>query len=368
MQAHEQAQEKYLDRIRSTEQRARELETQLSDPELARDAGRYAKVGKELGRLRPILDTGERYRATAAALAESRAMLEDPDPEVAELARSEIRELEERLSGLEEKLAELFSPRDPDDEKNALLEIRAGAGGDEAALFAADLFRMYLRYAEACGWKVERLSSSETAGGGFKEVIALVQGDDVFSRLKYERGVHRVQRVPATEAQGRIHTSTVTVAVMPEAEEVDVQIDPNELRIDVMRAGGPGGQSVNTTDSAVRITHIPSGVVVQCQDEKSQHKNKAKAMMVLRARLLEHEQQRAADERASERRAQVGTGERSEKIRTYNFPQSRVTDHRAGVTLHKLDAVMEGDLDDLLDAVRAEVTARQEQEGAPASG
>jgi len=361
--------DKYLDRIRATEQRARELETQLSEPDLARDAGRFAKVGKELGRLRPILDAGERYRATVSALAESRAMLEDPDPEVAELARAEIRELEERRDELDAELADLFTPKDPNDEKNALLEIRAGAGGDEAALFAADLFRMYLRYAETVGWKVERLSSSESASGGFKEVIALVEGEDVFSRLKYERGVHRVQRVPATEAQGRIHTSTVTVAVMPEAEEVDVHIDPNDLRIDVMRAGGPGGQSVNTTDSAVRVTHIPTGVVVQCQDEKSQHKNKAKAMLVLRSRLLEHEQQKAADERASERRAQVGTGERSEKIRTYNFPQSRVTDHRAGVTLHKLDAIMEGDLDELLDAVRSHVTAQQtEREGASVAG
>ena len=349
--------DKYLDKISETEERARELEAALSDPELARDPGRFAKVGKELGRLRPILEAGERYRTTVSELSDSRAMVEDPDPEMADLARSEVAELEGRLATLEQELAELLTPRDPNDEKNALLEIRAGAGGDEAALFAADLFRMYTRFAETLGWKVERLSSSETPGGGFKEVIALVDGEDVFSRLKFERGVHRVQRVPATEAQGRIHTSTVTVAVMPEAEEVDVQIDPGELRIDVMRAGGPGGQSVNTTDSAVRITHLPTGVVVQCQDEKSQHKNKAKAMTVLRSRLLEHEQQKAADERASERRAQVGTGERSEKIRTYNFPQSRVTDHRAGVTMHKLDAVMEGDLAELLDAVKARVTA-----------
>ena len=256
---------------------------------------------------------------------------------------------------------ELFTPKDPNDEKNAVIEIRAGTGGDEAALFAADLFRMYSRYAERVGWKVEPLSkSSDTPGGGFKEIIAMIVGDGVFSRFKFERGVHRVQRVPATESQGRIHTSTVTVAVMPEAEDVDIAIDPNDLRIDVMRAGGPGGQSVNTTDSAVRITHMPSGLVVQCQDEKSQHKNKAKAMTVLRSRLLEHEQQRAADERASERRAQVGSGERSEKIRTYNFPQTRVTDHRAGVTLHKLDSILEGDLDELLDRVKAFVTARDE--------
>ena len=356
--------EKFLDRIRNTEARARELEGQLSDPDLARDPGRFAKVGKELGQLRPILEVGERYRETVARLAESRAMVEDPDPEVADLARDESRDLEERLGELETELSVLLTPRDPNDEKNALLEIRAGTGGDEAALFAADLFRMYSRYADTLGWKIAPLSSSATDGGGFKEVIALIQGDAVFSRLKFERGVHRVQRVPATETQGRVHTSTVTVAVMPEAEEIDIDIDPGELRIDVMRASGPGGQSVNTTDSAVRITHIPTGVVVQCQDEKSQHKNKAKAMTVLRSRLLEFEQQRAADERASERRSQVGSGERAEKIRTYNFPQSRITDHRAGVTVHKLDQVMEGDLGPLLEAVKAEVLARAQADSA----
>jgi peptide chain release factor 1 len=290
-------------------------------------------------------------------------MLDDPDAEVVELAREETAELEARLVDLEGELATLLMPRDPNDGKNVLVEIRAGTGGDEAALFAADLFRMYSRFAELVGWKVERLSSSETPGGGFKEIIALVDGEDVWSRLKFERGVHRVQRVPSTEAQGRIHTSTVTVAVMPEAEEVDIDISPGDLRIDVMRASGPGGQSVNTTDSAVRITHLPTGVVVQCQDEKSQHKNKAKAMTVLRSRLLEFEQQKVADERASERRAQVGTGERSEKIRTYNFPQSRVTDHRAGVTLHKLGAIMEGNLAELLDTVKTQITAQQEAAG-----
>ncbi|HKX45766.1 MAG TPA: peptide chain release factor 1 [Planctomycetota bacterium] len=352
--------EKFLDKIGETEARARELEAQLSDPELSRDPGRFAKVGKQLAGMRKQLQVGDRYRSAVAALAGSRALLADPDPEVAELAREESRQLESEVGALERELADLFSPKDPRDEKNALLEIRAGAGGDEAALFAADLFRMYVRYAESLGWKVERLSSSETDGGGFREVIALVEGDNVFSRFKNERGVHRVQRVPATEAQGRIHTSTVTVAVMPEAEEVDIQIDPADLRIDVMRAGGPGGQSVNTTDSAVRVTHLPTGTVVQCQDEKSQHKNKAKALLVLRSRLLEHEQQKAEQERASERRAQVGSGDRSEKIRTYNFPQSRVTDHRAGVTLHRLDAIMQGDLDELLDAVRAQVVAGQE--------
>ena len=351
---------KYLNRIEEAEERARELEARVADPELAKQAGQYQKVARSLGALRPLLDTGERYRSVLRELEDSRSMLDDTDAELAELARTETTDLEEQLGQLEAELAILLTPRDPNDDKNVILEIRAGTGGDEAALFAADLFRMYARYAEVTGWKVERLSSSETPGGGFKEIIALVDGEEVWSRLKYERGVHRVQRVPTTEAQGRIHTSTVTVAVMPEAEEVDIDISPGDLRVDVMRASGPGGQSVNTTDSAVRITHLATGVVVQCQDEKSQHKNKAKAMTVLRSRLLEFEQQKAADERASERRSQVGTGERSEKIRTYNFPQSRVTDHRAGVTLHKLGAVMEGDLRELLDSIKTQITAQQE--------
>ncbi len=351
---------KYLNRIEEAEERARELEAQVADPELAKQAGQYQKVARALGALRPLLEAGDRYRVVVQELDDSRSMLDDSDAELAELARTETLELEARLVELENELAILLTPRDPNDDKNVILEIRAGTGGDEAALFAADLFRMYARFAELAGWKVERMSSSETPGGGFKEIIALVKGDGAWSRLKYERGVHRVQRVPATEAQGRIHTSTVTVAVMPEAEEVDIDISPTDLRIDVMRASGPGGQSVNTTDSAVRITHIPTGVVVQCQDEKSQHKNKAKAMTVLRSRLLEFEEQKAADERASERRSQVGTGERSEKIRTYNFPQSRVTDHRAGVTLHKLAAVMEGDLQELLDSVKTQITAQEE--------
>jgi len=348
----------YLERIAEIEENARELESQLSDPDVARQAGLYQKLAKRLGKLRPILDVGARYKEIRTGLDDARAMVDDPDSELAELARVEVAELEEGLEAATAELRILFTPKDPNDEKNAIFEIRAGTGGDEAALFAGDLYRMYVRYAEGRGWKLELLSSSPSGAGGFKEVIAMIQGEDVFSRFKHERGVHRVQRVPATESQGRIHTSTVTVAVMPEAEEVDIEIDLNDLRIDVMRAGGPGGQSVNTTDSAVRITHIPSGLVVQCQDEKSQHKNKAKAMTVLRSRLLEAEEQRAAEQRADERRSQVGTGERSEKIRTYNFPQSRVTDHRAGVTLHKLDAILEGDLDELLDAVAAQVAAR----------
>ena len=352
----------FLDRIEEAEKRARELEGALADPASAGQPGRYEKLGRDLGRLRPLVETGGRYRDTLRELEESRALAKESDAEIAELARAEVEKLSAQCEELEEQLRELLTPKDPNDEKSAIVEIRAGTGGEEAALFAGDLFRMYSRYAERCGWKVEPLSTSETGTGGLKEVIASIEGDSVFSRLKYERGVHRVQRVPTTESQGRIHTSTVTVAVLPEAEEVDVQIDQADLRVDVMRAGGPGGQSVNTTDSAVRITHLPTGLVVQCQDEKSQHKNKAKAMKVLRARLLELEEQRAADERASERRSQVGSGERSEKIRTYNFPQSRVTDHRAGVTLHKLDAVLAGDLDELFTAVQSQLR----EQGGPA--
>ena len=352
----------FLERIAEAEARSRDLETQLSDPAVGKEPRAIEKLGRRLGALRPLLEVGERYRIVLAELEESNAMLEDEDPEMAELARSEVERLKEALSSLETELRVLLTPKDPNDEKNAIVELRAGTGGDEAALFAADLFRMYSRYAEGRSWKIVTLSVSETDGGGFKEIIASISGQDVFSRLKYEKGVHRVQRVPVTENQGRIHTSTVTVAVMPEAEEVDIDIRNEDLRIDVMRAGGPGGQSGKTTDSAVRITHLPSGLVVQCQDEKSQHKNKAKAMTVLRSRLLDLEEGRASAERASERRAQVGTGERSEKIRTYNFPQSRVTDHRAGVTLHKLDVLLAGEMDELLDAIHARLAAVRDAE------
>ncbi|MDJ0865224.1 MAG: peptide chain release factor 1 [Myxococcota bacterium] len=350
-----------LQRIEEAEARARALEEQLADPEVAGQAGRYAEVAKELARMRPLLEAGGAWRSGVAELADAREMLAESDEELRELAKTEIERLEPELEKLEGRIRALLVPPDPNDERNVILEIRAGAGGEEASLFASDLLRMYTRYAEGRRWKLEPLSASESSTGGLKEVIAEVAGDRVFSRLKHERGVHRVQRVPVTESQGRIHTSTVTVAVMPEAEEVDVAIDAKDLRVDVMRAGGPGGQSVNTTDSAVRITHLPSGLVVQCQDEKSQHKNKARAMKILRSRLLEQEQQRAAAERASERRQQVGTGERSERIRTYNFPQSRVTDHRVGVTLHKLDAVMEGDLDELLDSVHVGLAKAAEE-------
>jgi len=353
----------FLERISEAEARSRELEAALADPEQTRHPGQFQKLAKSLAKLRPLIETGIRYRTAVDQIAESEALLADDDAEVAELARSEIEGLQEEKIELEASLRVLLTPKDPNDEKNAIFEIRAGTGGEEASLFAADLFRMYSRYAETLGWKIETLSQSPTDSGGLKEVILSVDGDDVFSRFKFERGVHRVQRVPETESQGRIHTSTVTVAVMPEAEEVDIDIAATDLRIDVMRAGGPGGQSVNTTDSAVRITHVPTGTVVQCQDEKSQHKNKAKAMKVLRSRLYELEEQRLAAERSEARRSQVGSGERSEKIRTYNFPQNRVTDHRASVTLHKLEQVMEGDLGEFLDAVSGHMVAQAEGDG-----
>jgi len=351
-----------LERIGEIEVRARSLEERLADPQVASVPGEYAKVAKQLGGLRPVLEAGRRYRQVVSEIEGSRDLLAESDPELREMARADVERLTREREALEAQIRELLLPKDPNDDKGVILEIRAGAGGDEAALFAAELFRMYGRYAESRGWKVEPLSLSETGPGGLKEAIASIGGERVFSRLKYERGVHRVQRVPATESAGRIHTSTVTVAVLPEAEEVDVQIDPKDLRVDVFRSSGPGGQSVNTTDSAVRITHLPTGLVVQCQDEKSQHKNKARALKILRARLLEAEQEKKALERASDRRAQVGTGDRSERIRTYNFPQSRVTDHRAGVTLHRLESTLEGELDELLDAVRAHFDAESARE------
>ncbi len=347
-------------KIREAEARVAALEARMGDPAAARVQGELAKLGRELVELRPLVETGRRYQDTQRGIAEAKELAADADPEVAELAKSELAELEAQLTALEQEIRLLLIPKDPTDARDAILEIRAGTGGEEAALFAANLFRMYSRYAEAKGWKLESLSESPTDGGGFREVVVGLKGKDVFGRLKLERGVHRVQRVPATEGAGRIHTSTVTVAILPEAEEVDIQINPADLRIDVFRSSGPGGQSVNTTDSAVRITHLPTNVVVVCQDEKSQHKNKAKALRVLRSRLLEAELEKRANERATERRAQVGTGDRSEKIRTYNFPQNRVTDHRAGFTLHQLDRVMEGSLDELLDGVATSLLSEQE--------
>lgn len=340
-----------------------DLEKELSQPEVFSDQERYRKLAKTHADMGEIVKAYREYKRLTRELADNKELARDADPEIREMAQAEIGTIEERLAALEEELKVLLLPKDPMDEKDIILEIRAGTGGDEAALFAADLFRMYSRFAEAKRWKVEILSSHETGGGGFKEIVASISGDRVYSRLKYESGTHRVQRVPATEAQGRIHTSAVTVAILPEAEEVDVEIKPDEIRVDVYRSSGPGGQSVNTTDSAIRVTHLPSGLVVTCQDEKSQHKNKAKALKVLRSRLLQMEQDRKDAEYNEARRSQVGSGDRSERIRTYNFPQSRVTDHRINLTLYKLADVMEGDLEDLIQALvshyQAEALTRQ---------
>ena len=308
-----------------------------------------ADLGRELARLEPIVQASREWRSLREELERTRAMADDPDEEMRSMAREEIARLSAREAELTERLRLQLVPRDPNDDRNVIVEVRAGTGGDEASLFAADLYRMYARYAERRRWKVEILSTSESGSGGFKEIIAELRGDGAYSRLKFESGVHRVQRVPVTEAAGRIHTSTATVSVLPEADEVEIQIDEKDLRIDVYRSSGPGGQSVNTTDSAVRITHLPTGLVVAIQDEKSQHKNRAKALSVLRARLLEAEQSRQAAERGDERRSQVGSGERSEKIRTYNFPDDRVTDHRIGLTVHNLPGLLEGDLDRLVE-------------------
>jgi len=328
-----------------------DLEKELGAPEVLADQERYRKVAKSHADLGVIVRAFREYRQLSRELEDNRELLKDSDPEMREMAESEVERLKARLEELEAGLKVMLLPKDPLDDKNSILEIRAGTGGEEAALFAADLFRMYSRFAERSGWRVELLDASPTDTGGYKEVIASISGERVYSKLKWEAGVHRVQRVPATEAQGRIHTSAVTVAIMPEAEEVDVNIRTEDLRIDVFRASGAGGQHVNRTESAVRITHIPSGLVVQCQDEKSQHKNKASAMKVLRSRLLSQEQDKAKALETDIRRAQVGSGDRSERIRTYNFPQSRVTDHRINLTLYKLDAVMEGDVGDLIESL-----------------
>ncbi|MBN2034704.1 MAG: peptide chain release factor 1 [Deltaproteobacteria bacterium] len=336
-------------KIKEIDERYRRLEEDLARPEVLSDRKRYQKLLKEHSDLEPIVNTFRRCEAFQRELANSRSLLDDPDPEVRKLVREEVDSLKEKIAEMERELQILLLPSDPNDEKNIILEIRAGTGGEEAGLFAADLFKMYARYAELKGWKTEILSRHETGMGGFKEVIFLIAGDKVYSRLKRESGVHRVQRVPETEAQGRIHTSAVTVAVLPEAEEVDVMINAEDLRIDVYRSSGCGGQHVNVTDSAVRITHLPTGLVVTCQDEKSQHKNKAKAMKVLRSRLLDREISEQQAKISEERKSMVGSGDRSEKIRTYNFPQGRVTDHRIGLTLYRLEVILQGNLDMILD-------------------
>lgn len=336
-------------KVREIEDRFEQLESDLTRPEIIKNQSLYRKYLKEHSHLSPIITTFRKYTSVQEEMEDNRSLLDDPDPEIKKLVREEMDTLKANLSELEKELKVLLLPKDPNDEKNILLEIRAGTGGDEAALFAAELFRMYSKYAELMGWKIEILGQNITGIGGFKEVIMLIEGQKVYSRLKHESGVHRVQRVPETETQGRIHTSAVTAAVLPEAEEVDVEINSEDLRIDVFRSSGHGGQHVNVTDSAVRITHFPSGLVVTCQDEKSQHKNKAKAMKVLRSRLLDLEQKEQQSKISEERRSMVGSGDRSEKIRTYNFPQGRVTDHRIGLTLYKLDSILHGDLDVILD-------------------
>jgi len=340
-----------IDKLEAIRRRCQEVDQLLCDSSIIADHARLQELNRERSHVGALVEIFEEWTAVAKRIADDREAL--GDPELGPLAEEELPELEKEQEQLEQRIQLLLLPQDPRDDKNTLLEIRAGTGGEEAALFAADLFRMYARYAEPHGWKVEILSRSEAAPGAYKEIVALISGSRVFSTLKYEGGVHRVQRVPSTEAQGRIHTSTATVAVLPEAEDVEIHIDDKDLRFDIAASGGPGGQAVNTTNSAVQITHLPTGMIVKCQDERSQLKNKARALKVLKSRLLDIELKRQADEIRDERRTMVGGGERSEKIRTYNFPQNRVTDHRIGLTLHKLDRVIDGDLQELLDAVVA---------------
>jgi peptide chain release factor 1 len=339
------------EKLDEVEKRYEQLETLMSDPQLLGQQREYAKVAKERSELEEIVSSYREWRRVAREIEENRHLLEEKDAAIQELAREEMTALRKQKEVIEERLKFLLLPKDPNDDKNVILEIRAGTGGEEAALFAAGLFRMYSRYADSRGWRVEVMSSNPTGLGGFKEIIALIEGRGAYSRLKFEGGVHRVQRIPVTESSGRIHTSTVTVAMLAEADEVEVAIDSKDLRVDVFRASGPGGQSVNTTDSAVRVTHLPTGIVVSCQDEKSQHKNRAKALKILRARLLEKKQEEQRSEIAATRKQMVGSGDRSERIRTYNFPQGRMTDHRINFTLYKLDQVMDGNLGELLDAL-----------------
>ncbi len=350
----------YLERLKGIEERFQEIVLEMVDPAVIGDQPRFQRLAKAHADLEPVVETYRRYRKLLADEEEAKALLRGgAESEMRELVEAELQDLAIKREKMEEEVKFLLLPRDPADEKDIILEVRAGAGGGEAALFAAELARMYSRFAESQGWKVEILSSHQTGVGGVKEAILGIEGRGAYSRLKFESGVHRVQRVPVTESSGRIHTSTVTVAVLPEAEEVEVQIDPKDLRIDVFRSTGPGGQSVNTTDSAVRITHLPTGMVVSCQDEKSQHKNRVKAMKVLRARLLELARAEKEAEISQTRRQQVGTGDRSERIRTYNFPQGRVTDHRIGLTLYGLQRILEGDLEELIGPLAAHAQAER---------
>jgi peptide chain release factor 1 len=346
-----------FEKLDEVEKRYEELVRLLADPRVLANPREMQKLARERAEISKLVETYRLYKKVDEEIQESRTLLLESDEEMRELAKSELQALKERQTALEQEIRLLLLPKDPRDEKNVFLEIRAGTGGEEAALFAAALFRMYAKYAEINRWRVEVMSQNPTGLGGFREIIALVEGKGVYSRLKYESGVHRVQRVPVTEASGRIHTSAVTVAVLPEADEVEVEINPNDLRIDVYRSSGPGGQSVNTTDSAVRITHLPTGMVVTCQDEKSQHKNKAKALKVLRARLLDQLIEERRSEISEERKSQVGSGDRSERVRTYNFPQNRLTDHRLGLTLYHLDGIMEGDLGEVVNALNTHFQA-----------
>ncbi len=358
----------YREKLEKLEARFEELTGQMADSSVISDPAEYRKVSKARSDIEEVVLKFQQYRQAEGELQESRAMLNEADPDLRELARLEVERLEPEVAQHEEDLRILMLPKDPNDDKDCVLEIRAATGGDEASLFAAEIFRMYTRYAETQRWKVEVTSSSESSVGGLKEVLALISGNKVYSRLKYESGVHRVQRVPVTETQGRVHTSAVTIAVLPEADEVEIKVEEKDIRIDTFCSSGPGGQSVNTTYSAVRITHLPTGTIVSCQDEKSQIKNRAKAMRVLRSRLYEIELQKQQDAIGAERRTMVGTGDRSEKIRTYNFPQNRLTDHRIGLTLHQLDLIMEGKLDAVFDALTSHYQSEKMQRDSGADG